>query len=134
MKTRNMFCLFVAGVLMLGCFIVPTRAIQVSDSYTEIMIARATGRIEESIPGKSTLILAEVSLASNEIVTYRCSYTPRSASVDFGFIAPDGYFYGLNSTTGSMSKGIRVSEPGIYTLAIYNNSNETATVTGTVNY
>lgn len=134
MKIRKMFCLFIAGVFMLGCLIIPTGAAEVSDSYTEVIIARATGRIEEPIPGKATLILAEVSLDSNEVVTYKCSYTPRSASVDFGFIAPDGYFYGLNSTTGSINKGIRVTEAGTYTLAIYNNSDVTVTVTGTVNY
>lgn len=105
-----------------------------SETEAETVIMRATGRISESISGNALMTLAEVSLDSGEVVTYNCTYTPRDASVEFGVIAPDGYFYGLSGSNGSINKGIRVSEPGSYTLAIWNESNETVTVKGTVNY
>ena len=63
-----------------------------------------------------------------------CTYTPKSASVDFGFIAPDGLFYSLNSTSGSIDKSIKVNQTGAYTLAIRNNENYAVTVSGTVKY
>jgi len=62
------------------------------------------------------------------------SYSPFSASVDFGVIAPDGLFYGLNTTTGSFDKAIKVNQRGHYYFAVRNNSSETISVSGYVNY
>lgn len=45
-------------------------------------------------------------------------YSPQTASVDFGLIAPDGLFYGLNTTTGSFDKAIKVSQRGRYYFAV----------------
>lgn len=61
-------------------------------------------------------------------------YSPFSASVDFGLIAPNGRFYYLNSKDGSLNGAIEVDERGQYTLAIRNNSAETINVSGYVNY
>lgn len=47
---------------------------------------------------------------------------------------PDGYFYGLSGSNGSIDKGIRVEQRGTYTLAIWNKSDEAVAVEGTVNY
>lgn len=80
------------------------------------------------------LIDESISLDAGEVLSYSCTYTPRDASVKFGYIGPDGYFYGLSGSNGSIYKGIRVSEPGCYTMAIKNNSNGAVTVKGTVNY
>lgn len=74
------------------------------------------------------------SLAAGETVTIKASYTPFSASVDFGLIAPDGLFYSANTTTGSFDKTIQVSQTGQYTMAVRNNSNYTVSVSGYVNY
>lgn len=74
------------------------------------------------------------SLAAGETVTIKASYTPFSASVDFGIIAPDGLFYGANTTTGSFDRTFQVSQSGQYTMAVRNNSNYTVSVSGYVNY
>lgn len=112
----------------------PAGAAVTPESEAKSVIMRATGRIEESIPGNAIMTLAEVSLDNGETVTYDCSYTPRDASVKFGYIAPDGLFYGLSGSKGSYNKSIRVNQRGSYTLAIWNKSDTTVTVSGTVNY
>ena len=62
------------------------------------------------------------------------TYTPRDASVKFGYIGPDGLFYYLRGSNGTIDKGIRVGLRGTYTLAIKNESDVTVSVWGTVNY
>lgn len=73
-------------------------------------------------------------LEVGETVTIKASYTPFSASVDFGLIAPDGYFYYINVSDGSFDETIEVDQRGNYTLAIRNNSGDAVSVTGFVNY
>lgn len=134
MKTRRYLSLLLSCLLVLGCLAAPAGAVMTSETEAETDIMRATGRISESISGNALMTLAEVSLDSGEVVTYNCTYTPKSASIKFGYIAPDGLFYGLSGSNGSINRGIRVSTPGTYTLAIWNKSDETMTVKGTVNY
>lgn len=134
MKTKRFFSLLLSCLLVLGCLAAPARAVMTSEPKTETVIMRATGRIDESISAKALMTLAEVSLDSGETVTYNCSYTPRDANVKFGYIGPDGLFYGLSGYKGSIDKGIRVNQSGTYTLAILNKSDEAVTVWGTVNY
>lgn len=64
---------------------------------------RATGSINSDIPA-NTLGVSDIkfSLEVGETVTINCSYSPASASMDFGVIAPDGYFYFL-SVKGAVS-------------------------------
>lgn len=73
-------------------------------------------------------------LEIGEVVTIKATYSPFSASVDFGLIAPDGLFYGLNTNNGVFDKAIEVNQRGYYTLAVRNNSSETISVSGYVNY
>lgn len=133
MKTKRFFSLLIMCILLVGCLAIPAAADVVHESTSQANI-RATGGIEESISKKAIMTLGEVSLDIGETITYNCTYTPSNASVDVGFIAPDGYFYYSNCTTGSINKTFRVSQRGSYTLAIINNSDVTVTVTGTVNY
>lgn len=60
----------------------------------EVGITRASGKFSMDIPG-NTAKEAESSfpLEVGERVTIKASYSPFSASVDFGLIAPDGLFY-----------------------------------------
>ena len=67
-------------------------------------------------------------------MTIKASYSPFSASVDFGLIAPDGYFYSLNTNDGSFDNAIEVNQRGHYYLAVRNNSAVTIDVSGYVNY
>lgn len=73
-------------------------------------------------------------MAAGDTISYNCTYTPKSASVDFGFIAPNGLFYSIKCTSGSVNESIEVNQTGQYTLAIRNNASYTVTVTGTVKY
>ena len=87
------------------------------------------------IPGGELLKAnSDFPLEAGETVTIKASYSPFSASVDFGLIAPDGYFYYINVTDGSFDETIEVDERGNYTLAIRNNSSKTISVSGYVNY
>lgn len=136
MKTRQLSSLMLLCLFVAGSFATPARAVVSSDSAAEALIIRATGQFNETIPAHSIMPLGNdsVPLNSGEVVTYNCTYTPRGASVKFGYIGPDGYFYGLSGFNGSINKGIQVSNPGSYTLAIWNQSDEAVTVKGTVNY
>lgn len=135
MKPRRLFSLLFSCLLVLGCLTAPVGAVVISDSEMQEVITRATGQFEVTIPANTIVHLGDsVPLGKGETVTYNCTYTPRNASVEFGVIAPDGYFYGLSGSNGSINKGIRVNTPGSYTLAILNESNVSVTVKGTVNY
>ncbi len=95
----------------------------------------AFGSISTSVPGnKSAVAEDSFSLEAGETVTINCSYSPASASVDFGLIAPDGYFYYVNSTNGSINSTLAITVRGQYTLAVRNNSSNTISVVGYVNY
>ena len=98
-------------------------------------IARVTGAVRTTISANSVKAVGDdLSLDAGETVTFDCTYSPASASMDFGLVAPDGYFYSINVTTGSINKTIQVSTRGTYTVAIRNNSSSAVTVTGTARY
>ena len=96
---------------------------------------RATGSINSDIPA-NTLGVSDIkfSLEVGETVTINCSYSPAFANMDFGVIAPDGYFYFLSVKEGSINRSIAVSQRGGYLMAIRNNSSHTVSVAGFVNY
>lgn len=96
---------------------------------------RATGSLNCDVPAK-TLAVSDIKfpLEIGETVTINCSYSPVSANMDFGVIAPDGYFYFLSVKEGSINRSIAVSQRGGYSMAIRNNSSHIVTVVGFVNY
>ena len=105
------------------------------DMLGEDTIARSTKSISGTVAAYSHSISTEkIFLAERGIVTINCSYSPSSASVDFGVIAPDGYFYFLNVEGGSINRSIKVNQSGSYAVAIRNNSSDTIYVAGFVNY
>ena len=106
-----------------------------SEPHTKANVARATGRFSMDVPG-GALVKASSSfpLEAGETVTIKATYTPFSASVDFGLVDSQGTFYYFNVTDGSVDKTIQVEESGDYTLQIRNNSNVEVKVSGFVNY
>lgn len=75
------------------------------------------------------------SLEVGDTVSFNCAYSPSSAHIDYGVIAPDGYFYCYKNVTGGhLDNTIRVSQRGTYSLAIRNNSTSTVSVSGFVHY
>ena len=135
MKTRRFFCFLLSFLLVVVGLSLPAGAIMASEPTEETAITRATGRFEATIPENTLKTVGDsFILDSGDVVSYVCSYTPRDASVQFGYIAPDGRFYYLSGSNGRIDKGIRVSQSGTYTLAIWNESDEAVSVWGTVNY
>ena len=122
-----------AILLIFGYSSVPASAAETVEN--QAVIYRASGRVDYRIAAKSIIYLGnDFYLDNNEVISYDCTYTPKSASIDFGYIAPDGLFYSINCTSGSINKSIKVNQIGQYTLAIRNNASYAVTVTGTVRY
>lgn len=135
MKTRRFLSLLLSFLLVAGSLALPAGAVVTTEPMEETAITRATGQFEASIPANTLKTVGDsFILDSGDIVSYDCSYTPRDASMKFGYIAPDGRFYYLRGSNGSIDKGIQVSAYGTYTLVIKNESDTAVYVWGRVNY
>ena len=93
-----------------------------------------TGSVNTDISPFSTKAISQISLKSGDALTFNCSYSPLSASMDFGVITSTGRFYHINVKEGSISQAIRISQDGSYAVAIRNNSSQTVRVVGFVDY
>lgn len=132
---RKRLCIFLMCIVFVGSLTVNAAAISTGEYEFDISVARATGRFSADIPGNSSFT-ADTSfpLEAGETVTINAVYSPLSASVDFGLIAPDGLFYPLRAANGSFNKTITIGQRGSYTLAIRNNSDLEISVSGFVTY
>lgn len=136
MKTFKKIC-----ITLLACAVVSSgtglyaAAAEMEAPSASTVIARATNRFSMEIPG-GTLFIADrrFSMEGGEEVTVNASYSPLSASLDFGLIAPDGLFYSVNRTNGSVNYTFEIDQRGSYTFAVRNNSSGTVSVAGFVNY
>lgn len=135
MRSKKALCLLLASTLTLACLTMNASAAQTEPEAGTLVIERASGRFSMDI-GKGSTASADQDffLAVGETVTIEATYTPRSASVDFGLITPDGTFYSMPASGGSFNETIRIDQRGYYTLAIRNNSGSTVSVSGTVTY
>ena len=87
------------------------------------------------LPGETLAVTSsDFPLEVGETVTINAVYSPQSASVDFGLIAPDGLFYPFRAESGRFNETIKVGQRGSYTLAIRNNSSYDISVSGFVVY
>lgn len=135
MSLKRLFCMMLAVVTMVSCFSVSAVAAGRDEPEVETQAIYASGRFDMDVPGKTTVKAnSSFPLEIGEVVTIKATYSPFSASVDFGLIAPDGLFYSLNTKTGSFDEAIEVTQRGYYTLAVRNNSTEEIHVSGHVNY
>ena len=133
MRLRKVFCFLMACMMSVSCLGMSANAALAEG--TEQVIVYASGRFSMDVPG-NTIIAANSSfpLESGETVTIKASYSPFTASVDFGLIDEDGYFHYFNERDGSVDKTIEISKRGNYTLAVRNNSSQEISVSGYVNY
>lgn len=137
---RKLICMVLCVALLFATTAVPAEAAEVDNTTPAIFMEGhispfATGSFNMSIPARTKAIAnSSFPLAAGETVTIKASYSPFSASVDFGLVAPDGKFYFFNITDGSIDETIQVSESGKYTLQIRNNSSSEIRVSGFVNY
>lgn len=121
-------------VAVIGCLGMEASAIQTVDEAAPAL-ERASGKFSMDVY-KNEVVTADTDfpLEIGETVTINAVYTPRSASVDFGLIAPDGLFYPFRAENGSFNKTIEVDQRGYYTLAVRNNSAINVSVSGFVTY
>ena len=135
MRKRNVFCVLLMCMILLGSFATIVSAVSMSDEVQTFSMARASGRFSLDVPG-NVMFEADrsFSLDAGESVTIEANYSPWSASVDFGLIAPDGLFYPVRGQNGSINKTIEIVERGNYTFAILNNSSVEISVSGYVKY
>lgn len=130
---RRFWSVLLACVLTIGCTAVPASAAVLPDASPGI--SRVAGQLNHSISANKIVYLTrEFFLDKGERITYDCVYTPKSASVDFGYVDSDGVFHKINCTNGSIDETIEIEEMGQYRLAIRNNDSRTVTVTGTVKH
>lgn len=136
MQIKRRLSMVLCCMLLVSMISLPVNAAEIQATTQAITLSpRATGSFNWTIPAK-TKAQGDIvfPLAAGETVTIKASYSPFSASVDFGVIAPDGGYYGFNITSGSIDKTIRVSESGDYIFQIRNNSSTEIEVSGFVNY
>lgn len=137
-KLKKLVCLLLICIALFGCVCMDTSAAGVESGTVtgEAGLApRVTGSFSARIPANSAFGSdISFSLETGETVAINAYYSPAFASVDFGVIAPDGKFYAVNVTGGSINKTIRVNARGNYTFAIQNNSSYELSVSGYVNY
>lgn len=135
MRLKRICCIVLVYAIVVSCFGVSASAAGEGVQRVETCTVYASGRFSMDVPGNTTVKAnSSFPLEVGEVVTIKATYSPFSASVDFGLIAPDGLFYGLNTTTGSFDKAIKVSQRGNYYFVVRNNSAETISVSGYVNY
>lgn len=134
MKTRRCFGLLLALSVLAGSLGVPALAAETQNDAAPISaIERASGRFSETVSaGKTKKLGSAISLQADEVVNFNATYSPRSASVDFGLVDSNNVFHYINSTTGSVDGGVAAPESGSYTPAIRNNSTKAVYVSGTV--
>ncbi len=147
-KIWKIFCVLFVCAFSAGCLNICALAVDVNNNRRQLEelayqeasgndapITRVSSYFNVSL-GDGELAVTDTSffLEIGDTVSFNASYSPNFANLDYGLIAPDGYFYYANSTNGSMNKSIRVSQHGEYTLAIQNNTAFTVWATGYVNY
>lgn len=136
MGLKKFFCLLLACTAIFSCFSAPAAAADIGERRTEITEQqRATGKFDFEIPA-NTLMKASTDfpMEYGETVTITASYSPASASMDFGLIDEDETFYPVRATNGSINKTISIDQRGTYTFAVRNNSSYEVSVSGFVKY
>ena len=73
MKTKRLFSLLLSFLFVLGYLAAPARAVEAANVEAQLVITRATGRFETSIPAKTIAHLADsFILDSGDVVSYEC--------------------------------------------------------------
>ena len=111
MKIKRIVCVLLTLLAMVSCLSISSYAAE--EGQKVFSLARATGRFNMDISGNST-VKADTSfpMEIGETVAINAVYSPQSASVDFGLLAPDGLFYPVNTTDGSFDETIEVNQRG----------------------
>ena len=139
MQKGRLLTFILSLVFLLGCDQISAQAAYMEPTSEEQVataaILRASGGFSTSVPA-NTLKSADSTfpLEIGETITINAHYTPTTASVDFGFIAPDGLFYPVSASDGYINVTIEVTQHGYYKFAIRNNSAYAISAFGIVTY
>lgn len=120
MKTKRFLSLVLLSAVVVSCLGISTEAAEYQGEVITCAVD-ATGSFNMDVPANTTVkAKSSFPLEVGEVVTIKATYSPFSASVDFGLIAPDNLFYGLNTKSGSFDEAIEVTQRGNYVLAVRN--------------
>ncbi len=134
MKGKKVLCVAFACMLLISGFAPRAEAVSAGLDAVEI-VERSSGQFRMRVSANMlSLADSDFFLEAEETVSIRVPYSPKSASVDFGLIAPDGLFYSSNTENGSISMTFSIGQRGYYTLAVRNNSSNKISVSGYVSY
>lgn len=129
MRLRKMLASFVICTLIFSCAAISAGAAELTVS------PRASGFLDYQISAKTIMPIGDwFQVGKGDTVQYNCTYTPSSASVDFGYITPEGLFYSVNCTSGKIDRTLQLNQSGQCILAIRNNASYDIVVNGTVKY
>lgn len=154
MNTKRLMCMLMTCTLTLLGVIPPARAAEAPgeviwledlewewidlstvDGLQGELAPQASVSVNKNFAGNSTQsVTSFLSFKANDVVAFSCSYSPSSASMDFGVIASSGRFYSINVKGGSIRQSVRINQTGSYAVAVRNNSSQTVRVVGFVNY
>lgn len=85
MKCKRWNTIFWACMLLFCCSSIPASAIEAPNN--SIVMSRVSGRLFYTFAADSTTRVGEqFSATKGDTIKYDCTYTPKSASVDFGYI------------------------------------------------
>lgn len=95
----------------------------------------SSGSVNQKVSAHSIRKISHLlSLRADDSVDFNCSYTPSSASMDFGILSSAGKFYSINTQSGTINHMLGIDFSGDYYIAIRNNSDQSVTVIGSVDY
>lgn len=138
MSFKKVLTSALACAFLTACLSLPVGAVETTsniDTQSNSIVARASESIRFNVSAnKISVSRSTFSLEEDDTVTFDCTYSPKSADIDIGLVASDGTFYYASGSNGSISKTIRVSKRGSYSVAVRNNSSSSVTVTGIINY
>ena len=97
--------------------------------------SRATNKVDMTVPADSIVRTdTPLSMEAGEVVTISCTYSPRTADVDFGLLTPQKTFRYLPGEDGLCRQTIQISQTGNYYFAVRNNSSGQVEILGYVYY
>lgn len=136
MKVRRKLTVVIAACILLSAMVgenalASFQRIAVNQDY-QIM---STEKISVSIPANTAVqIKTGFSLEVGESVTIKASYSPFTASLQYGLMGSDHLFYGYSSSDGKIDDVLTVAQAGVYYVVLKNNSSVPVSVTGYINY
>ena len=71
---------------------------------------------------------------AGETVTVKGYYSPSTATIKYGFVAPDGKFYSIQAENGILDYTFTTGKRGTYYFTVVNNSTVPVSVSGYINY